>query len=133
MNLIGIGSLYDSLGKEQGIRHLVDTFYDYMDQDPSADGIRKLHPEDLSLSREKLYEFLVGWCGGPPLFQQKYGHPRLRARHLPFRIGEQERDQWMYCMRLALQDCVEKEEIRDLLEQRFFQIADFMRNTDEGA
>ena len=130
MNLVSIGSLYENLGKEDGIRQLVDTFYDYMDSEEFAAGIRAMHAEDLTEARQKLYEFLVGWCGGPPLYQDKYGHPRLRARHMPFPIAESERDQWMHCMRLALQKCVSDEKSRQYLDERFFQIADFMRNQE---
>ena len=80
-------SPYERLGGEQAVRRLVDRFYDLMDTLPEAAGIRALHPEDLTDSREKLFMFLSGWLGGPPLYQMQYGHPRLRARHLPFPIG----------------------------------------------
>ena len=64
---------------------LVDRFYDLMDETPEFYVIRKLHPQDLAGSREKLFMFLSGWLGGPPLYVEKHGHPMLRARHLPFR------------------------------------------------
>ena len=87
---------YDIIGGETGVRNLVDHFYDYMDELPEAQGIRSLHAKSLKGSREKLFLFLSGWLGGPDLYIQKYGHPMLRRRHLPFPIGVSERDQWMF-------------------------------------
>ena len=99
-------SFYELLGGESGgkekLRQLVETFYDIMDTDPKAATIRKLHPPDLTSSREKIFMFLTGWTGGPQLYIERYGHPRLRQRHMPFSIGEAERDQWMYCMISAM-------------------------------
>ena len=86
---------YERLGGEAAVRKLVDRFYDLMDALPEARGIRELHPPDLAGSRDKLFKFLSGWLGGPPLYVEEYGHPRLRARHLPFPIGEAERDAWL--------------------------------------
>ena len=123
--------LFEKIGAEQGVRRLVDAFYDYMASLPEARGILELHPPDLRESRDKLYKFLVGWAGGPPLYVQEYGHPRLRARHLPFPIGESERDQWMLCMRKALEDCNTDKEARDFLDEKFTSIADVMRNKQE--
>ncbi len=124
-------TIYEQIGGEENIRRLVDRFYDLMDTRPEAAGIRRLHPEDLSQSREKLYLFLVGWTGGPPLYVQKYGHPRLRARHLPFPIGEAERDQWLLCMNQALDEVVEKALLKQQISLAFGQLADFMRNKQD--
>ena len=121
-------TIFEMVGGEGKVRELVDRFYDLMDTLPEAAGIRALHPPDLQSSREKLFLFLVGWMGGPPLYVQQYGHPRLRARHLPFPIGESERDQWLWCMKQALEEVVEKELLRVQLYQSFAQLADFMRN-----
>lgn len=121
-------TIFEMVGGEGKVRELVDRFYDLMDTRPEAAGIRALHPPDLQSSREKLFLFLVGWMGGPPLYVQQYGHPRLRARHLPFPIGESERDQWLWCMKQALEEVVEKELIRVQLYQNFAHLADFMRN-----
>lgn len=122
---------YDLLGGEAVVRCLVDRFYDLMDEDPEFVGIRKLHPSDMQGSRQKLFMFLSGWLGGPSLYIQQFGHPRLRARHLPFAIGKAERDQWMNCMRQAMEDIDIDERIRKELTTQLFQTADFMRNTDE--
>ena len=99
-----------------------------LDCAPEAAEIRRLHAASLRQSREKLYLFLSGWLGGPPLYVERFGHPMLRARHLPFPIGERERDQWMWCMRRALADTPMAEELRTFLDQRFAAIADHMRN-----
>lgn len=123
-------SLYKQLGEDSVIKNLVETFYRYMDELAEAKVIRDMHPKDLSESITKLYEFLVGWSGGPPLYMEKYGHPRLRMRHMPFAIGEKERDQWMLCMNKALDDVIVDEKLRAKLSGQFQHIADFMRNTE---
>lgn len=124
-------SLYERLGGEAALRVLVDRFYDLMDTLPEARRIRELHPQDLTSSREKLFEFLSGWSGGPQLFVEKYGHPRLRARHLPFPIGTQERDQWLLCMEQALSEQPFASEFGAKLTASFRHLADFMRNIEE--
>jgi hemoglobin len=125
-----VQTIYEQIGGEEQIRKLIDRFYDLMDTQPEAAGIRGLHPENLDSSREKLFMFLVGWMGGPPLYVARYGHPRLRARHLPFPIGESERDQWLWCMRKALEEVVTDQLLRQQLGLSFAQLADFMRNRE---
>ena len=122
---------YELIGGEDGVRRLVDRFYDYMDSDPEAADIRKLHAKDLRVSREKLFLFLSGWLGGPNLYVEKHGHPMLRRRHLPFAIGIRERDQWLHCMRRALADSELDQTQRDRLLQAFAATADHMRNKAE--
>lgn len=124
-------TLYEQLGGEPGVRRLVDAFYDGMDAAPAYAGIRALHPQDLSASRDKLFWFLCGWSGGPNHFVERFGHPRLRMRHLPFAIGVSERDQWMDCMREALAAGGVAEALRAPLLQSFAQTADWMRNRAE--
>ena len=125
-------SLFDLLGGEpeatKQIREIVEAFYDVMDSDDKAKTIRHMHPEDLTSSREKLFMFLSGWTGGPQLYSERYGHPFLRRRHLPFKIGVDERDQWIYCMTKGLLNLkMEEEKIKALLNA-LYPIADFMRN-----
>lgn len=122
---------YEQIGGEDGVRRLVDAFYEAMDALPEARPIRRLHAKSLRGSREKLFLFLSGWLGGPALYQQRYGHPMLRRRHLPFSIGRAERDQWLHCMNAALEQTVEDPGMRRHLGQTFFQIADHMRNRPE--
>lgn len=125
-------TFFELLGGEQQVKELVDRFYDVMDQDPRAATIRAMHPQDLAGSREKLYMFLTGWTGGPQLYIERYGHPFLRRRHLPFSIGEAERDQWMYCMIKAMQEMGLEEKTMLKLAEALYGVADFMRNRAEG-
>lgn len=122
--------LYEQLGGEPTVRALVDRFYDVMDQMPEVAVLRALHPADLASSRDKLHWFLCGWLGGPALYVERFGHPRLRARHLPFPIGERERDQWLSCMARALGDIVLDDKVRDAIWRRIVPLADHMRNRD---
>lgn len=124
-------TFYEAVGGDVGVRALVDRFYDLMDAEPEYRELRALHPADLTGSREKLYLFLSGWLGGPPLYVQKHGHPRLRARHLPFSIGVRERDQWLHCMRRAVNESEIHPFVRQQLMDRFIPLADFMRNKEE--
>jgi hemoglobin len=125
-------TFFELLGGENGgietIRALVETFYDVMDSDPKAAPIRAYHAKDLTEAREKLFMFLTGWTGGPQLYIERYGHPRLRARHLPFAIGESERDQWMYCMIQAMHRLNMEESLMQKLAVQLYGVADFMRN-----
>ena len=121
---------YEQIGGDARVREMVDRFYDLMDLEPAYAGIRKLHPPSLETSREKLYMFLSGWLGGPGLYMEKYGHPMLRARHLPFAIASSERDQWMDCMKRAMEEVGVEEELRKGLYNAFFQTADWMRNRE---
>jgi hemoglobin len=124
-------TLFEALGGEPVIRRLVDAFYDHMDQLPAFAGIRALHPPQLQGSRDKLYWFLCGWSGGPNHYVERFGHPRLRARHLPFSIGVAERDQWLQCFALALQDSPVEAGLQRQLLQTLAGTADWMRNRPE--
>jgi hemoglobin len=121
-------SAFDALGGEAAVRTLVDRFYDLMDLEPAYAGIRALHPSALDGSRDKLFWFLCGWTGGPDLYVQRFGHPRLRARHLPYAIGIAERDQWLACMGQAMAECGIDKGLSERLAAAFFNTADWMRN-----
>ncbi len=121
-------SPYERMGGDAVVRALVDRFYELMDTLPEARDIRRMHAEDLSGARDKLFDFLSGWLGGPPRYVEKYGHPRLRARHLPFPIGVRERDQWLLCMERAMRDVGLPEDLQRQLRDAFFRTADHMRN-----
>lgn len=123
-------TVYDALGGEPAVRRLVDRFYDEMDQDPEVKVLRDMHPPDLASSREKLFLFLTGWLGGPPLYVQKHGHPMLRRRHFPFAVDVAARDQWMRCMRVALAEVVEDAALRERLDGALAGLADHMRNRE---
>ena len=121
-------TIYEMIGGETGLRGLVDRFYDAMDKYPEASKVRAIHPDDLSHSRDKLFMFLSGWAGGPPLYVQTYGHPRLRQRHMPFPIGKAERDEWLWCMDKALQESGFDEALTQYLKGKFTEIANSMQN-----
>ena len=119
---------FERLGGESAVRLLVDRFYDLMDTLPEAAAIRVMHPTSLDDSRDKLHWFLVGWLGGPNLYVERFGHPRLRARHLPFAIDDAARDSWMLCMRHALDEQVDDLLFKELLSGTLGKVADHMRN-----
>ena len=121
-------SAFELIGGDAKLRELVDRFYDLMDLEPEFAGIRALHPTPLDGSRDKFYWFLSGWTGGPSLYIERFGHPRLRARHLPFAIASSERDQWLRCMAWAMQDVGIDEALQERLMHSFFETADWMRN-----
>lgn len=123
-------SAFELIGGDAKLRELVDRFYDLMDLEPEFAGIRALHPATLGDSRDKLYWFLSGWTGGPSLYTERFGHPRLRARHLPYAIASSERDQWLRCMAWAMQDGGIEETLQERLMQSFYQTADWMRNKE---
>jgi hemoglobin len=121
-------SIFEAIGGIDQIAALVDRFYDLMALKPNFEDLRAMHPQDLSNSREKLKFFLTGWMGGPDIYSPKYGHPMLRARHLPFKIGLKERDQWLACMYQAMEDCGIAGDNAKQLEESFLNTADWMRN-----
>jgi len=121
-------SHYERIGGAEKVRALVQRFYQLMDATPEVQDLRKMHAASLKGSEEKLFMFLSGWMNGPQLFVEKFGHPKLRQRHMPFAIGDKERDQWMKCMTQALQDVVEDETLRKELLAAIGKVADFMRN-----
>jgi hemoglobin len=119
---------YEIIGGAAKVEELVDRFYDLMALEEPFVELRAMHSQDLSGSRDKLKLFLSGWLGGPDIYSPKYGHPMLRARHLPFKIGLKERNQWLACMYRAMEDCGIDGEIGAQLEESFFNTADWMRN-----
>ncbi|MDP1753577.1 MAG: group II truncated hemoglobin [Reyranella sp.] len=119
---------YLIVGGDVMVRRIVDRFYDIMDSAPEAAGIRALHADDLSAVRERLFEFLSGWLGGPPLYFQRPDHKCIMSAHRPFAIGQAERDEWMMCMRRALEDCGVPEDVRSVLDGAFLRMAEAFRN-----
>ncbi|MFY8119852.1 MAG: group II truncated hemoglobin [Burkholderiaceae bacterium] len=119
---------YALLGGDPAVRALVDRFYDLMDLEPAYRELRAVHGSELTAARDKLYWFLSGWLGGPNHYIERFGHPRLRARHLPFAIGLTERNQWLACMDQAMTELQVSPSLRQRLNESFFQTADWMRN-----
>jgi hemoglobin len=123
-----ISTPYEMIGGEQTLLNLVDRFYFYMDTLPEAQGIRAIHQHNLASAKDKLFKFLSGWLGGPNLFIEEFGHPMLRARHLPFLIGESERDQWMLCMNKALVELAMDSQLKINIQNALQQLATHMIN-----
>jgi hemoglobin len=121
-------TIFELLGGEEAVRALVNRFYDLMDMEEDLAALRAAHGPSLDSAREKLFMFLCGYLGGPDYYVQRHGHPRLRARHLPFSIGETERDQWVACMGRAMQDMNVPAPLTDRLLHSFYGTADWMRN-----
>ena len=123
---------FEQLGGVAGVRALVDRFYDLMDLEPDFAELRGLHPPTLDGSRDKFSWFLTGWLGGPDLYVERFGHPGLRARHLPYPIGVNARDQWLTCMGLAMAEIGEAggftADMQERLMTSFANTADHMRN-----
>ena len=122
---------FSRIGGEPAVRRLVKRFYELMDTLPEAYGIRKLHQANLSSAEEKLFMFLCGWLGGPQLYVEKFGHPKLRARHLPFPVGSDEAEQWMLCMRQAMAEVISDEGLRSALDKSLNDLAYHMRNRND--
>ncbi|MFY8328857.1 group II truncated hemoglobin [Pseudoalteromonas sp. ZZD1] len=119
---------YQMMGGEQGARALSDRFYDIMASDEYAKPLYDMHPQPLDRIRQVFFEFLSGWLGGPDLFAEKYGHPMLRKRHMPFPIDQDLRDQWMHCMNKALDAEIDNPLLREGLRKSLEQLASHMIN-----
>ncbi|MBF6630389.1 MAG: group II truncated hemoglobin [Comamonas sp.] len=119
---------FEWIGGEEPVRRLVDRFYDLMDLEPGYAALRASHGSTLEEARQKLFWFLCGWLGGPDHYVERFGHPRLRMRHMPFKIGVVERDQWVACMNQAMQETAVPEVLRLRLNNSFMQTADWMVN-----
>lgn len=133
MNTAAEVTPYERLGEAAGVRQLVGRFYALMDEIPEAYSVRQMHPQSLQGSAQSLFEFLSGWFGGPPLYAQKKGHPRLRMRHAPYAVNQLVRDEWMLCMTQALTEQVSDETLRQRLIGTFAQMADHLINTGDLA
>jgi hemoglobin len=121
-------TVFEWIGGESSIKDMVERFYDLMDIEPDYKELRATHGSDLGNARQRLFWFLCGWTGGPQHYTERFGHPMLRARHLPFAIGIAERDQWIACMNQAMTETDVDPELQKRLIESFFQTADWMRN-----
>lgn len=122
---------FEWMGGEARVRQLVDRFYDLMDLEPGYAELRMVHGSQLDDARQKLFWFLCGWLGGPQHFVERFGHPRLKQRHMPFKVGVIERDQWLACMGQAMAEVGVPEGLQAKLKPAFVQTADWMRNQPE--
>ena len=123
-------TLYEAIGGDTAVRALTRRFYELMDTLPEAARCRAIHPPDLAGSEEKLYEYLTGWLGGPPLYTQKRGHPMLRRRHFVAPIGPAERDEWLLCFVRALEETVPSEGLRTIILEPVTRLAHHMQNQE---
>ncbi|ANH05059.1 MULTISPECIES: group II truncated hemoglobin [Shinella] len=123
-------TLYEAIGGDAAVRALTHRFYVLMDTLPEAARCRAIHPPDLSGSEEKLYEYLTGWLGGPPLYTEKRGHPMLRRRHFVAPIGPAERDEWLLCFIRALEETVPSEGLRTVILEPVTRLAHHMQNQE---
>lgn len=121
---------YQLLGGEEGVRALATAFYDSMAELPQADDVRRMHAENFDEIKQKLFEYLSGWLGGPRLYFEKYGTICLTKPHKPYAINPDHRDQWLLCMDEALERVGASQEAREMLKEPMYMLADFIRNTD---
>jgi hemoglobin len=126
----GTMTLYEAIGGAPAVDALTRRFYQLMDELPEAAHCRAVHPENLDGSREKFYEYLTGYLGGPPLYTDKRGHPRLRSRHFPAAIGPQERDEWLLCFRRAMEETIGNGELRAMIWEPVERLAHHMQNRE---
>lgn len=121
-------TLYALLGGEEGVSDIANGFYDVMETAPEAKQLLDIHPLPLTSIRQRFFEYLSGWFGGPPLFEAKYGHPRLRARHLPYPVTPILKEQWMFCMYKTLEQHVQDPQLRNQILSAFADLAEHMIN-----
>lgn len=124
-------TLYEAIGGDQAVRALTRRFYELMDTLPEAARCRAIHPADLSRSQDKLYDYLTGYLGGPPVYVEKYGHPRLRARHFSAPIGVAERDEWLLCFQRAMDETIDNPKLREIIWAPVERLAHHMQNREE--
>src|SRR5689334_11683344 len=121
------------LGGADRVKRIVERFYDLMSEREPA--LARLHPCDEEgrvsrANRDRFGSFLIGWLGGPDDYVRDHGHPRLRMRHGRVPVDSAMRDAWVRCMLAAMDDCAVPETTRAFLQQRFADVADFLRNVD---
>lgn len=123
-------TLFEAIGGEWTVKALTRRFYELMDTLPEAAHCRAVHPKDMSMSEQKLTEYLIGYLGGPPVYVEKYGHPRLRARHFIAEIGPQERDEWLLCFNRALDETIPSDKLRQIIREPIERLAFHMQNRE---
>ena len=116
------------IGGETRVQTLVDRFYDLMDLEAKYAQLRATHGTELDRARQNLFWFLCGWLGGPQHYTDRFGHPRLRMRHMPFVIGQRERDAWLTHMLAAVDEVGIGEPARAEMRRYFDDAATFMIN-----
>jgi hemoglobin len=126
-------NVYELMGGKKTIAKLINAFYDRVKGDPN---LSPIFPEDLTLTKQKQTLFLTQFFGGPPLYSEKYGHPMLRARHMPFPVTPNRAEAWLKCMSDAMDEVGLEGIVRDYMFERLTMTARHMVNTpddDESA
>lgn len=126
-------TLYEAIGGDPTIKALVRRFYALMDSLPEASSVRATHPPSLARAEEKLYEYLTGYLGGPPLYVEKYGHPRLRSRHVMAAIGPREVEEWLLCFRMAMDETIPHSKLRAIIWEPIERLAHHMQNREDSS
>ena len=121
-------SLYQLIGGQDGLKKLVKAYIEALDTRPEARHLRSLYPESLDFSEQRMIEYLSGWLGGPALYLERPGMPMLREKPQMIPISGSTRDEWMYCMRVALANTIEDVQLRLTLEGAFWRMADSLRH-----
>ena len=119
---------YEIIGGDEGVRALAGAFYEAMDELEEAQSVRQMHAENLDLIKEKLFEYLNGWLGGPHLYKDKYGTICLTEPHQPYPIGAEQRDQWIACWDRALEKVEAPEQFRTMTREPITRMANFLVN-----
>lgn len=125
MTMFYDGNLYDDIGGAATLKKLVDVFYGLVAAHPE---LAPIFPDDLTETKEKQYKFLTQFLGGPNLYSREYGHPMLRARHMPFPITPKRAEAWLSCMEQAMDQIGMSGKARDFMFQRLFHTAYHMVN-----
>jgi hemoglobin len=124
-------TLYEAIGGDKTVRALSCRFYQLMDELPEAAHCRAIHPPDLTNSEAKFYDYLTGYLGGPPVYVEKYGHPRLRSRHFGASIGIVEREEWLLCFSRAMDEVIDNPKLREIIWPPIERLAHHMQNREE--
>jgi hemoglobin len=124
-------TLYRAIGGQPAVRALTERFYELMDTLPEAARCRAVHPPNLEGSRAKLDDYLTGYLGGPKLYIEKHGHPRLRSRHFIAAIGPAERDEWLLCFRRAMDETIANPKLREIIWEPIERLAYNMQNREQ--
>ena len=123
---------FQAAGQQEGIRALVDAFYDKMGTDPRFETIYAMHPDDIEESRDRLARFLCGWLGGPSLYNEKYGTIRIPSAHSHLQITSVERDQWLNCMSESVAQQPFSASFKVYLMEQLYVPAEGVRRKCEG-
>ena len=117
---------YAAMGGDATVRQLSEAFYDIIERDSPV--LLAMLPVDTTGSRRKLYEFLSGWTGGPALYWEKHGHPRLRMRHARFPIDQTAADEWSRCMNEAIAQLEIGDQVSAFLSEQLGNAAQSLLN-----